>query len=39
MIAGGEILSHGNYPHEFHAEGEAEQVVVDVSDPIEEEIK
>ena len=44
MIAGGEILSNGNYVHEFNAEGEAEPVVaepvvVEVSDPIEEEIK
>ena len=39
MIAGGEILSNGNYVHEFNAQGEAEPVMVEVSDPIEEEIK
>lgn len=39
VIAGGEILSQENDVHEYHAQGDAQAVAVEVSDPIEEEVK
>jgi hypothetical protein len=38
-MAGGEILSQGNYAQECHAEVETQAVAAEVSDPREEEIK
>jgi hypothetical protein len=38
-MAGGEIPSQGYDAHEYHAEGEAEAVAAEASDPREEEIK
>jgi hypothetical protein len=39
MEGGGEIPSQENDAHECHAQGEAQALAVEVSDPIEEEVK
>jgi hypothetical protein len=39
MEGGGEIPSQENDAHEYHAQGEAQALAVEVSDPIEEEVK
>ena len=38
-MAGGEILSQENDAHEYHAQGEAQVVAVEVTNPLEEEVK
>ena len=39
MEGGGEIPSQENDAHEYHAQGEAQALAVEISDPIEEEVK
>ena len=38
-MVGGEILSQEKDAHEYHAQVEIHAVAVEVSDPIEEEVK
>jgi hypothetical protein len=38
-MAGGEIPSQENVVHEYHAQVEIHAVAVEVSDPIQEEVK